>query len=565
MGQLTIDDDDENLNLLYLSNFSSFGTPIIIPRLGNKTLDPNATGGGRSFTPRMLRRLVYECLGMGAWHIGPIHWRAKLTDGEWFIKGTDAEAEAKKVFKQIKDAHFLLTGMSRLQPKVGLYVSDAMWLQRWNPVWTDLFQQALADQWQITIASDGIISGELAYRMPILISVDNSNVARTAQEKFSQYIASGGRVFTVGEFANYDELGNSSGKLGAEICQKAIAMDIQPESESKKLVNSFSTNLGAWQPESTCKPLPLCGIKKKIVEYFPEFYLKPISIKSDNSNHDINIFTLTDGVSLLAVIINRSPVETSFDLQLQLKESINTDRLSCYDVTDDRKIVSNDGRTDRIAMEPYGVKMVWLYPAVSEDSVERETEKAAKTISSWKTKEADISWLEKIERALFQHQAKNNIENSKKYCLAKVITSSLCLKPEIIKKVDSTLAFKAKVYDSDGQECIGADVKVRIVPGIFERVKLTEKLEGEYANDIDIKKLSYFYNPVSQKYEVASPFRVLFNARKDDTFGGSWIVFELDDVGYSSTAYSIAVSDKPWQKEVPLFRKDRQWIWTPAR
>ncbi|MHC4309101.1 MAG: patatin-like phospholipase family protein [Planctomycetota bacterium] len=29
--------------------------------------------------------------------------------------------------------------------------------------------------------------------------------------------------------------------------------------------------------------------------------------------------------------------------------------------------------------------------------------------------------------------------------------------------------------------------------------------------------------------------------------------------------YSIATSDNPWQKELPLFRKDRKWIWTPAR
>jgi predicted patatin/cPLA2 family phospholipase len=29
--------------------------------------------------------------------------------------------------------------------------------------------------------------------------------------------------------------------------------------------------------------------------------------------------------------------------------------------------------------------------------------------------------------------------------------------------------------------------------------------------------------------------------------------------------YKIATSDNPWQKEIPLFRKDREWIWTPAR
>jgi predicted patatin/cPLA2 family phospholipase len=29
--------------------------------------------------------------------------------------------------------------------------------------------------------------------------------------------------------------------------------------------------------------------------------------------------------------------------------------------------------------------------------------------------------------------------------------------------------------------------------------------------------------------------------------------------------YSIATSDNPWQKEIPLFDKGSQWIWTPAR
>jgi predicted patatin/cPLA2 family phospholipase len=29
--------------------------------------------------------------------------------------------------------------------------------------------------------------------------------------------------------------------------------------------------------------------------------------------------------------------------------------------------------------------------------------------------------------------------------------------------------------------------------------------------------------------------------------------------------YSIATSDNPWEKEIPLFKKGSQWIWTPAR
>jgi hypothetical protein len=27
--------------------------------------------------------------------------------------------------------------------------------------------------------------------------------------------------------------------------------------------------------------------------------------------------------------------------------------------------------------------------------------------------------------------------------------------------------------------------------------------------------------------------------------------------------YSIATSESPWQKEIPLTREDREWIWVP--
>jgi hypothetical protein len=104
MGHITIDDDDERLNPLVNAHFGAFGKPLINPRLANKTLDPEAKGGGRSFTPQMLRRLVYECVGQGVWHIGPIHWTSTLHDGERAIKDTPAEVECQKVFAEIKGA-----------------------------------------------------------------------------------------------------------------------------------------------------------------------------------------------------------------------------------------------------------------------------------------------------------------------------------------------------------------------------------------------------------------------------------------------------------------------------
>jgi predicted patatin/cPLA2 family phospholipase len=50
-----------------------------------------------------------------------------------------------------------------------------------------------------------------------------------------------------------------------------------------------------------------------------------------------------------------------------------------------------------------------------------------------------------------------------------------------------------------------------------------------------------------------------YEAKGDEMFDPEEMK-RLYDLGYS-----IATSDKPWQKEIPLFRQDREWIWTPAR
>src|SRR5690606_27523197 len=101
-GQIVIEDDSESLNLLTLSHLTAYGLPVVTPRLANKTLDPEAMGGGRSFTPEMLRRLVYECLGMGVEHIGMVQWEGDLADGLWHIKDTPAEKAAADVFAEIR-------------------------------------------------------------------------------------------------------------------------------------------------------------------------------------------------------------------------------------------------------------------------------------------------------------------------------------------------------------------------------------------------------------------------------------------------------------------------------
>jgi hypothetical protein len=310
------------------------------------------------------------------------NWRSKLADGEWFIKGTPAEAEAKKVFQQIKDAHYLLIGMSRLQPKVGIYVSDATWLQSWNPVWTDLLQQAIVQHWQVTIVSDGIISEELAAKMPVLISVNNSFVSQSAQQRFKEYITAGGHVFTIGDFAKFDELGRSSPAniLSEEFQKKIIKMDIQPAGQTRTLNNKFSTGQGAWVRTCFFNPVSLNEIKNYILKYFPQSYLSPLSVTSVEPNANINVYTLTDGTSLLAVLINRSASKISFELKHQGKFFSPL----YYDVLDKQKIQGDS--LSKLTIEPYQVKLIWLYPDVSQKMISNEISKAEKSLQIWQEK-----------------------------------------------------------------------------------------------------------------------------------------------------------------------------------
>ncbi len=50
-----------------------------------------------------------------------------------------------------------------------------------------------------------------------------------------------------------------------------------------------------------------------------------------------------------------------------------------------------------------------------------------------------------------------------------------------------------------------------------------------------------------------------YEAKGDEMFDPEEMK-RLYDLGYS-----IATSDNPWQKDIPIFREKREWIWTPAR
>ena len=302
----------ERRNPLLISHVTAYGAPVIVPRLGNKTVDLSAIGGGRSFTPVMLRRLVYECIGMGISTVFPIHWSSRLHDGEWFIKDTPAEQTCREVFDELTAASPFLNGMGRLQPQIGLFASDATWLNGWNPAWTGVLQDALSAHASITLVTDALIDKFLASKMPALICVDNEKIFSSTLPRLKEYLETGGHLFLAGSFALADESG-AKPEISS-ILSHANAHWLTSESfgEPRVLRELFlaGPRFGISGIRQEYRPLSLQALFQAIEQHVQGCVIRPVEILAEQDATQINVYSLTDRASMLFVLINNAPTAT---------------------------------------------------------------------------------------------------------------------------------------------------------------------------------------------------------------------------------------------------------------
>lgn len=530
MGHITINDDSEDLNLLYLTTFTAMGKPVMVPRLGNKTLAFSAQGGGRSFTPRMLRRLVYECLGMGVWHIGPIHWRSELGDGEWFIKDTPAEAECKKVFAEIRRAWPLLDGMSRLQPKVALYVADDTWMRGWNPRWTGFFQDAVANHWQITVVGDGQLSPDLAGRIPALISIDNEYVSLDAQRRLAAYTEAGGRCFVYGEFASGDELGRQQAtpfSASAAHPENFISLPGGKFNLPRLLVNSFQTGFGAYPVPHVYIPVDFAVAKKTILAHLPGSACQPFEVQANDPGQEIRILPLTDGVSLMCVLINMSDDAATVRIKPAAGILRGKQQWGFLDVNQGARLTPSEDETVELAIGASGSAMVWMYPLADETAVQQVVREAEAALRRWKELGANVAPVEQLVRKALEYQAQEQLA-PKAYCLGQRVLHSVCLKTEAQSRPDGRYYLQTSVYDAAGTPAGGMTAALKITPGDATRYTLSETTVGTYSVTVSVADLPSFYDLELEEYVTVSGFvRLVVSARGDGVAGGDMVVMEL--------------------------------------
>lgn len=201
-GQIIEGDDAEYYNLMWAEALASTGRPVAPIRLAYKYPDPNARGGGKSYTPEAARRYGYETLGMGAWVLGYIQWQGTLPDGEWGIKGTPAEGAIRQIFGELKKLQPYLTGMWPIQPGVGWYLSRAEWSARgFQPVWTELHRTMVRNH----IPKQWFYDGSDFSGVKFMISANNEIISNEARSKLKAFVENGGTLLLSGRNGEYDE------------------------------------------------------------------------------------------------------------------------------------------------------------------------------------------------------------------------------------------------------------------------------------------------------------------------------------------------------------------------
>lgn len=501
MGHILIDDDAERRNVILTCLNTSYGTPVIVPRLGNKTADLGMAGGGRSFVPATLRRLVYEDVGMGIHIIFPIHWRSHLHDGEWFIKNTPAEVECRKVFDEIIAAAPYMMGMGRMQPQVGILASDETWLQGYEMRWTALMQDMLADRANCTIMTDAIIEPGLAERMPLLILVDDRIVSEKTIERLTGYLDEGGKIIVWGDFA-------LSSEKNADILQhQNCLMSKTPACEKKKVIReAFLSGIdeGIWTNRYKVNPVDYESLKKEIEDFAPEIILNPFIVEGDAG--ETNLYVLTDRAALGCVCINNGAEDVCFSVKPDarlLKSAKAIDMLTGKEVQ------------MPISLPGHGTAMIFFGEEVSRDDMEDTVCEAEDTYMRWKSMQADVGAV----RHNFSSMKTGN-HYMKRYALAKALLQTMALRCSYEKEDSGDIVISVDCIDSAGQNVADAKVSLRITPGSMKRYSL--KWDGSrYVCHIDKESVPKVYNPDTCEYEpLTGAMRMIIQAETADLQGG---------------------------------------------
>lgn len=499
MGHILIDDDAERRNVILTCLNTSYGTPVIVPRLGNKTADLGMAGGGRSFTPETLRRLVYEDIGMGIHIVFPIHWRSHLHDGEWFIKNTPAESECRKVFDEIITAAPYMMGMGRMQPQVGILASDETWLQEYNMRWTALMQDMLADRANCTIMTDAIIQPGLSKRMPLLLLIDNKCISEQTLLRLLEYMNEGGRVIVWGEFSL------DSDKREQILRHPHCLVSAAPACVTPHIIReSFLTGYqdGTFSRRFKVNAVDYAALKKDIMTFAPDVVLQPFQVSGEPG--EVNLYALTDRAGMGCVCINNGAEDAVFSVQ---PDSRLMEHAKAIDMLTGKEIQMP------LRLAGFATALVYFAPSVEED-FEQVLCDAEDVFHRWRSEGMDCGPLRHYYASL-----RTGRHYRKRYAMAKALLNSLAVSCKCQTTDSGDWLIEVDCKDSNGV-VENASIQMRMVPGDMRQYLFTWN-GTKHVCTIKKQEMVQVYKPDTCDYEpLSGAARLIIQAEKGTKQGG---------------------------------------------
>lgn len=501
MGHILIDDDAERRNVILTCLNTSYGAPVIVPRLGNKTADLSAAGGGRSFTPQTLRRLVYEDVGMGISIIFPIHWRSHLHDGEWFIKNTPAEAECRRVFDEIIAASPYLTGMGRMQPQVGVLAADDTWLDGYEPRWTALMQDLLSDRANATVVTDALVEAGLAGRMPLLIAVGDKAVSSGTLRRLADYLDNGGRLIVWGEFALDADARCREAVLGHRNCLVSRAAQ---GAELRTIREMFLAGVkeGTSGTRYRFHAVDYGQLSAEISRFAPDVVLRPFRVSGDAGQ--VNLYALTDRAAMGCVCVNNGVEEAV--LTVAPDERLIGDACAVNMLTGRRMPMP-------FTLPGHGTALIFFgeRPEKLEDAVCR----AEDAYERWKQSGADVEALRHYYSGM-----RTGWHAARRYALARAMLESLALRCRWERSEQGGLNVYADVLDARGERVKDARVWLRITPGTMRRYAFDWD-GAQHCLRLPREELPWIYQPDAGDYRpLCGAARLILQAEHPTGLGG---------------------------------------------
>lgn len=513
-SHIVIDDDRERRNVILTSHMAAYGTPAMVTELGCKVTDMSAKGSGRSFSPTLIRRYLYELFGLGVTNIYPITWTRSLHDGEWFIKDTPTEEELRRIFDEFMLVAPYANAMGRLQPQLGILAPNETWIQKYRPCWTGMMQDALKRHIQTTIITDAKVDRHLARVMPVLLCAENVKLGRDCMNRLLTYLDAGGHAVLWGAFAETDDPVLREKILSHPNTRTETA----PAPDKKRVLREqflAGRDIGTSGPRYIYYPAPFDTLISDARSIAPEAVLSPFEVtgadEADTSR--LNVYALTDRAAMMAVCVNTANTPIRFSLKPD-------ERLM-------RNWAVEDAMTGRPVTFPMtlpenGTAVLFFGHPVDEDTMEESVCKAEDAFECLKRRGANMEPYK-----MFYGNCRAGSQIMRRYALAEAMNDSIGIRTEYQKDETGNTRILCHLEDGNGEPVHGAAVTLRVSPGTFDLYDFEETADG-YLCTLDAATLPAVYDVVEQRYiPITGNVRLIIQAECGNKQGGSIVTARI--------------------------------------